>query len=82
MQNASAEMRERLFTMRVSEEEAARFDRVAKHYGLNVAGVVRMLMKREDDSIGSTSVAARVRKRAADLAEDADRGDATKPKKR
>lgn len=48
---AAETMRDRLFTMRMSTEEAERADRVAKHFGLNVAGVIRMLLKREDDSI-------------------------------
>src|SRR5687768_4818156 len=50
MQNAP-EMRERLFTMRISEEESSRFERVAKHYGLNVAGTIRMLMKQAEARI-------------------------------
>lgn len=44
-------MREKMFNMRLSAEEAERLDRVAKHYGLNVSGVVRMLVKREDDRL-------------------------------
>lgn len=43
--------RERLFNIRLSEEEAARLDRLASHYGLNAAGVIRMLLKREDDAL-------------------------------
>ena len=53
MQNA-ATMRERMFTMRLSEEESLRLDRVAAHYGVNAANLVRMLLKREDDAIGTT----------------------------
>ncbi|MBN1607488.1 MAG: hypothetical protein JW940_12695 [Polyangiaceae bacterium] len=44
-------MRERLFTMRMSTEESERLDRLAEHFGLNGAGVIRMLLKREDDSV-------------------------------
>lgn len=44
-------MRERLFTMRLSDEEYARLDAVAKHYALNAAGLLRMLVKREADAI-------------------------------
>ena len=44
-------MRERLFTMRMSDEEHARLDAVAKHFALNAAGVVRMLVKREFDAL-------------------------------
>jgi len=47
----AAAMRERLFTMRMSEEEASRLDEVAKHYALNAAGVIRMLVKREHDNL-------------------------------
>ncbi len=64
MQNGESEARERLFTMRMSDEEAARFDRVAKHYALTVAATIRMLMKREDDAIGGASNAKRKTKRA------------------
>ena len=49
----TADMRERMFTLRMSEEETARLDRVARHYGLNAAGVVRMLLKREDDALNA-----------------------------
>ncbi len=45
----AAIMRERLFTMRMSLEEGTRLDEVAKHYGLNAAGLLRMLVKREHD---------------------------------
>jgi hypothetical protein len=44
-------MRERLFTMRMNDEESDRLETVARHYGLNGAGVLRMLVKREFDSI-------------------------------
>jgi hypothetical protein len=40
-----------MFTIRFSEEEFARLDLVAKHYGLTAAGALRMLLKREQDSI-------------------------------
>jgi len=43
--------REKLFNMRLSHDEAERLDRLAAHYGLNAAGVIRMLLKREDDSL-------------------------------
>ena len=45
----AALMRERLFTMRLSDEESSRLDEVSKHYGLNAAGLIRMLVKREFD---------------------------------
>jgi hypothetical protein len=45
-------MREKLFTMRMSEEESLRLETVARHYGLNAAGVIRMLIKREHDLVG------------------------------
>jgi hypothetical protein len=44
-------MRERMFTMRLNEEEATRLDKLATHYGLNAAGVIRMLLKREEDGL-------------------------------
>ena len=35
----SEQMREKLFTIRMTDEERQRAERIAKHYGLNVAGV-------------------------------------------
>lgn len=52
MGEAAAAMRDRLFTIRMSDEETARLDRIARNYGLNQAGVIRMLIKREDDALG------------------------------
>lgn len=51
MRETAANMREKLFTMRMSQEEGNRLDAVAAHYGLNAAGVLRMLVKREFDTI-------------------------------
>lgn len=48
----TAEVRERLFTMRMSEEEWARADAVAKHFGLNLAGAIRMLLKEKARDVG------------------------------
>ncbi|MEO7033684.1 MAG: hypothetical protein ABI548_07375 [Polyangiaceae bacterium] len=47
----TAAMRERLFTMRMSEEESSRLEEVSKYYALNAAGVIRMLVKREHDNL-------------------------------
>ncbi len=44
-------MRDKLFTMRVSEEETARLEDLALHYGLNQANVLRMLVKQRWDEI-------------------------------
>ena len=49
MQNVA--MRERMFTMRLSEEESRRLDRIADHYGLNGAGAIRMLLKARSDEL-------------------------------
>lgn len=43
--------RRRLFNFRASEEEVDRLRVLAKHYGLNVSQVVRMLAKREADRL-------------------------------
>ena len=53
MQTSS--MRERMFTMRLSDEESARLESVAAHYGLNAAGVLRMLVKREADALAAAA---------------------------
>jgi len=45
-------MRERLFNLRMSDDEFARLEAIASHYGINGAGVVRMLLKREVDALG------------------------------
>lgn len=50
MQTAEV-VREKTFNIRFSAEELARLDLVAKHYALTAAGVIRMLVKREADSI-------------------------------
>jgi hypothetical protein len=47
----TAEMREKMFTIRMSEEETARLEGLAKHYGLTAAGVIRMLVKRDSDNV-------------------------------
>lgn len=44
-------MRDRLLNLRINDEEKERLQRVADHYGLNVASTVRFLVKREDDAI-------------------------------
>lgn len=41
-------MRTLLFTMKMTEEEHARFVRVAERWGLNIANLLRALVKRED----------------------------------
>lgn len=51
MRETAANMREKLFTMRMSAEESLRLETVARHYGLNAAGVIRMLVKREHDAV-------------------------------
>ncbi len=43
--------REKLFNMRMSADEWERLEFLADHYGLNAAGVVRMLTKREFDTL-------------------------------
>jgi len=57
MPYAAESMRERQLNIRLSEEEAARLERVANHYGLNAAGVLRMLVKRAHDSLPSDAAA-------------------------
>ncbi len=45
------ERRQRIFNMRLSEEEGARLDRLAEHYGINAAELIRMLLKREEKTV-------------------------------
>lgn len=62
MQHAEV-AREKLFTMRMSNDEWARFEAVAAHYSLNVASVMRMLAKREADALGLTPSAKPAKKK-------------------
>jgi len=41
----TVDVREKLFTMRMSLDEWERASRLAEHKGLNVAGLLRMLLK-------------------------------------
>ena len=41
--------REKLFNMRMSEDEWHRLEALAEHYALNAAGVLRMLVKERFD---------------------------------
>ncbi len=45
-------MREHQMNVRLDPTESARFERVAQHYGLNPAQLVRMLVKREEEKLG------------------------------
>ena len=47
-----SDMRERQLNIRLSEEEAQRFERVADHYGLNIAATIRMLFKEKARALG------------------------------
>lgn len=43
--------REKLFTLRMNNEEQARLNLLAAHYGISVAAVLRMLVKERADNI-------------------------------
>lgn len=60
-------MRERMFTMRLSKEESERLDALAAHFGLNGAGVIRMMLKEKARELGVDPPAspAAVKKSAA-----------------
>ena len=45
------DMREKTFNMRLSPEEWTRFEAVAEDYGLPVASMIRLLVKREEETI-------------------------------
>lgn len=45
--------RTKQFAIRLSSEERARVDRLAEHYGLDVAALLRMIVKKEYDSVVS-----------------------------
>ena len=44
-------VRPKLFNIRFSEEEWARVERLASHYGINAASLFRMLLKKEETSV-------------------------------
>ncbi len=43
--------RTKQFAIRLSDEERARVDRLCEHYGLDVASLLRMVVKKEYDSV-------------------------------
>lgn len=45
--------RDKQINFRVSEDEADRFERVAAHFNLSLAGMLRMLVKAKDDEIAA-----------------------------
>ena len=62
LHNELATLREKLFTMRMSAEEWSRADTLAKHYGLTVAALVRMLLKESERQLVSDKPVARASK--------------------
>jgi hypothetical protein len=48
-------VREKLFNMRMSVDEWDRLDRLAKHYGLNAASMIRMLVMDRERELGLTT---------------------------
>jgi predicted DNA-binding protein len=54
MHNATM-AREKLFNMRMSDEEWARLELLTEHFGLNAAGVLRMLVKAKHDEVARPS---------------------------
>lgn len=51
VQSEAMAARERVFTIRLSNEEAEMAERVAKSFSLPIAGLFRMLVKKEDDRL-------------------------------
>jgi hypothetical protein len=58
-------MREKMFTLRLSEEEMARLDFLSKHFGLNAAGLIRMLLKEKERDIGAAPAVTPLKKKPA-----------------
>lgn len=54
-------MRAKLFNIRLSDEEWARVESLCEHYGLNAAGLFRMLLRKEEREVldGDRSPAAK-----------------------
>lgn len=51
MPSDDKERRQRIFNMRLSDDEGARLDKIADHYGINAAELIRMLLKREEKAL-------------------------------
>ena len=51
-QEAMLMAKAKMFTMRMSEEDAAQLESMAQHFGLTSAGLIRMLVQREALAIG------------------------------
>ena len=62
------DMRERMFTMRLSKEESDRLDALAEHFGINAVGIIRMLLKEKARELGMPTIslgeAALIRQKA------------------
>ena len=54
----TAEVRAKLFNVRFSDEEWARLEALCNHYGLNAAGLIRMLLKKEEREVFAAREAA------------------------
>jgi antitoxin component of RelBE/YafQ-DinJ toxin-antitoxin module len=50
--HAAEMVREKQLNIRLSDDESRRIDLLTKHYGINTAALVRMLLKRESDALG------------------------------
>jgi uridine phosphorylase len=53
MPSDEKERRQRIFNMRLSDDEGARLDKLSEHYGINAAELIRMLLKREEKAIAT-----------------------------
>lgn len=59
MVRAQSMPKDQMFKLRLNADDRARLDAVAAHYALNVAGVIRMLVKREHDAIVKDGAASK-----------------------
>lgn len=57
MPSDDKERRQRIFNMRLSDDEGARLDKLADHYGINAAELIRMLLKREEKTVDAEPTA-------------------------
>lgn len=55
-------VREKLFTMRMSAEEWTRAEALAKHYGVTVAALVRMMLLEKERELAEPSPTGPARK--------------------
>ncbi len=64
MYAAESMPKDQTFKLRLDAEDRKRLERVAEHYSLPVASLLRMLVKREDDALAREAAKAAAPKKS------------------